>query len=233
MKNKKKRIIFAEQENVLSNAGRFLKKRGVLIGQFSKNDIISKDEKFHDAPKKSEEIISEKLEQKSDESIHKWLQVSKDKFNFIKLKINMNKDLTTMIYNKRYIVNDANELVNKTAEQKIGKNNAIREYNNLVNQTEQIAELRSTSHRQKILKIFNYLGEIFNGPTGEESDSWKEGLEILTPNQILSRFPISLAQLKAGNNSEKLKNEIRLLLCSLYRSKKLTKNVYNNLINAI
>ena len=50
---------------------------------------------------------------------------------------------------------------------------------------------------------------------------------------MLSRLPIFLAQLKAGNNSEKLKNEIRLLLYSLYRSKKLTNNVYNNLINAI
>ena len=50
---------------------------------------------------------------------------------------------------------------------------------------------------------------------------------------MLSTLPISLAQLKAGNNSEKLKNEIRQLLYSLYRSKKLTKNVYNNLINAI
>ena len=43
------------------------------------------------------------------------------------------------------------------------------------------------------------------------------GLKILTPNQMLSRLPVSLAQLKAGNNSEKLKNEIRQLLYSLYR----------------
>ena len=50
---------------------------------------------------------------------------------------------------------------------------------------------------------------------------------------MLSRLPITLAQLKAGNNSQKLKNEIRQLLHSLYRSKKLTKNVYNNLINII
>ena len=49
------------------------------------------------------------------------------------------------------------------------------------------------------------------------------GLKILTPSQMLSRLPISLVQLKAGNNSEKLKNEIRQLLYSLYRSKKLTK----------
>ena len=50
-----------------------------------------------------------------------------------------------------------------------------------------------------------------------------QGLKILTPNQMLSRLPITLAQLKAGNNSEKLKNKIRQLLDSLYRSKKLTK----------
>ena len=44
-----------------------------------------------------------------------------------------------------------------------------------------------------------------------------KGLKILTPNQMLSRLPISLAQLKAGNNSEKLKNEIRQILYSFYR----------------
>ena len=47
------------------------------------------------------------------------------------------------------------------------------------------------------------------------------GLKILTPNQILSRLPISLAQLKAENNSEKLKNEIKQILYYLYRSKNL------------
>ena len=55
----------------------------------------------------------------------------------------------------------------------------------------------------------------------------------LTPNQMLSRLPITLAQLKAGNNSEKLKNEIRQLLHSLYRSKKLTKQIYKSLTDMI
>ena len=59
------------------------------------------------------------------------------------------------------------------------------------------------------------------------------GLKIFTPNQMLSGLPISLAQLKAGNNSKKLKNEIRQLLYSLYRLKKLTKTIYNHLINII
>ena len=59
------------------------------------------------------------------------------------------------------------------------------------------------------------------------------GLKILTPDQMLNRLPISLAQLKAGNISEKLKNEIRQLLYSLYRSKKLTKQLYKSLVDII
>ena len=66
-----------------------------------------------------------------------------------------------------------------------------------------------------------------------EQNQQGKGLKILTPNQMLSRLPITLAQLKAGNNSEKLKNEIRQLLYSLYRSQNMTKQVYNNLINYI
>ena len=50
---------------------------------------------------------------------------------------------------------------------------------------------------------------------------------------MFNRLPMTLAQLKAGNNSEKSKNEIRQLLHSLYRSKKLTKTIYDNLINTI
>ena len=71
----------------------------------------------------------------------------------------------------------------------------------------------------------------------EESAAQEEqsgqGLKILTPDQMLSRLPINLAQLKAGNNSEKLKNEIRQLLYSLYRSKKLTKQLYKSLVDII
>ena len=61
----------------------------------------------------------------------------------------------------------------------------------------------------------------------------EQGLKIFTPKQMLSRLPVSLAQLNAGNNSEKLKNEIRQLLYSLYRSKKLTKQLYKSLVDII
>ena len=67
----------------------------------------------------------------------------------------------------------------------------------------------------------------------ESAEQRGQGQKILTPNQLLSRLPITLAQLKAGNNSEKLKNEIRQLLHFLYRSKKLNKTIYEHLINTI
>ena len=80
---------------------------------------------------------------------------------------------------------------------------------------------------EKILKLVKEIID-FN-----KQNKIGKGLKILTPDQMLSRLPITLAQLKAGNNSEKLKNEIRQLLYSLYRSKKLTKQIYKSLIDTI
>ena len=59
------------------------------------------------------------------------------------------------------------------------------------------------------------------------------GLKILTPKQMLQRLPIALAQVKAGNNSESLLNEIRQIVYSLYQSKQITKKVFNKIIESI
>ena len=88
-------------------------------------------------------------------------------------------------------------------------------------------EERKIEKPDKIVKLVEEILE-FNKQKQEG-----QGIKILTPSQVLSRLPISLAQLEAGNNSEKLKNEIRQLLYSLYRSKYITKQVYNNLIKPI
>ena len=79
-------------------------------------------------------------------------------------------------------------------------------------------------------KIVDIIELILNFNEGNQEG---QGLKILTPNQMLSRLPITLVQLNAGNNSEKLKNEIRQLLCSFYRSKKLIKQIYKSLIDII
>ena len=68
---------------------------------------------------------------------------------------------------------------------------------------------------------------------GDEEVKEGKGLKILTPNKLLTRLPILLAQIKPGNNSYKLKNEIRKTLYPLYQHNKITKKVYNNLIKSL
>ena len=72
--------------------------------------------------------------------------------------------------------------------------------------------------------------KISSSSSGSQSG---KGLKILTPQQMFTRLPILLAQIKAGNNSQELSNEIRQLLYSLYRSKQISKTVYKNLIATI
>ena len=67
----------------------------------------------------------------------------------------------------------------------------------------------------------------------KQNESKGAGLKILAPKQMLQRLPIALAQVKAGNNSESLLNEIRQIFYSLYQSKQITKKVYNNIIKSI
>ena len=112
---------------------------------------------------------------------------------------------------------------NKTKVNKIKNNLAdliMKFKNNPANNTKKLETNNIVEIVELILK-FNQL---------EQEGS---GLKILTPNQMLSRLPISLAQLKSGNNSEKLENKIRQILYSLYRPKKLTKNVYKSLVDII
>ena len=58
-------------------------------------------------------------------------------------------------------------------------------------------------------------------------------LKILTPKQMLQRLPIAFAQVKTGNNSKSLLNEIKQIVYSFYYSKQITKKVYNNIIKFI
>ena len=88
-------------------------------------------------------------------------------------------------------------------------------WNNLKDKIEEMFKEEIKSEKPN--EISGIISEIID--FNKEIQKQGSGLKILTPDQMLSRLPISLAQLKAGNNSEKLKNEIRQLLYSLYRSK--------------
>ena len=85
----------------------------------------------------------------------------------------------------------------------------------------------------KLKDIVKELERAIFGYDYENEELSGSGLKILTNKQMLNHVPILLAQIQAGNNSTKLKNEARQILYSLYRSKVLTKTVYNNFIRAI
>ena len=94
-------------------------------------------------------------------------------------------------------------------------------------------DLKNSVKSDKLKDIVKELERAIFGYDYENEELSGSGLKILTKKQMLSRLPILLAQIQAGNNSTKLKNEIRQILYSLYRSKVLTKTVYNNLIKVI
>ena len=89
--------------------------------------------------------------------------------------------------------------------------------------------------REEAFNFFrDYTKMIFDSSYEAKQGETKEtGLKILTPKQMLQRLPIALAQVRAGNNSESLLNEIKKIVYSLYQSKEITQKVYNNIIKSI
>ena len=89
--------------------------------------------------------------------------------------------------------------------------------------------------REEVINCFRDYIEMLSDANYDSKNSETKGkeLKILTPKQVLQRLPIAFAQVKAGNNSESLLNEIRQIVYSLYQSKQITKKVYNNIIKSI
>ena len=90
-------------------------------------------------------------------------------------------------------------------------------------------------YREEVINFFNDYVEMLSDANynAKQNETKGKGLKILTPKQMLQRLPIALAQVKAGNNSENLLNEIRQIIYSLYQSKEITKKVYNNLMKSL
>ena len=126
------------------------------------------------------------------------------------------------------IKNKQNEFLNKLNNKKIGKKTI--QQNETINNLEKFY-----NSRREVFNFFRDYIEIFSDTNYDSKNSETKGkeLKILTPKQMIERLTISLAQVKAGNNSERLLNEIRQIVYSLYHSKQITKKVYNNLIKSI
>ena len=182
----------------------------------------------------------------------KWVKVSEERFNEILSTVTKakNEGLRTNVDGREITLDNTEILLKDLGNGTLDGNEFKREYNNIVSDVNAIInKLTITRNQEKMVKIMSLLKEIpkldekpdtKDMPELESEESASErrnqqgqGLKILTPDQMLSRLPITLAQLKAGNNSEKLKNEIRQLLYSLYRSKKLTKQLYKSLVDII
>ena len=97
------------------------------------------------------------------------------------------------------------------------------------NAREKFKNLKNDVKSDKLKDIVKELERVIFG----NEELLGSGLKILTNKQMLNRLPILLAQIKAGNNSNKLKNKAKQILYSLCMSEVLTKTVYTNLIKAI
>ena len=98
------------------------------------------------------------------------------------------------------------------------------------NQTAQLKLLANSVNKILNDAIDEAFNKIYNDAINKQQG---QGLKILTPQQMITRLPILLAQLKTGNNSHKLKYKIRQIVYSLYRSKHLSNTIYNSLMNTI
>ena len=142
------------------------------------------------------------------------------------------KELFNAIKNNKINFDDAvkrqNEILNKLSNIKIGKKTP--EQKEVINNLENFYK-----SREEVINFFRDYGKMVLDASYKSKQNKTEGkgLKILTPKQMLQRLPIALTQLKAGNNSESLLNEIRQIVYSLYQSKQITKKVYNSIIKSI
>ena len=187
----------------------------------------------------------------------KWVNISEKRFNEILSIVTeaKNNGLKINVDGGEITLDKTESLLKDLGSGKINGHEFKEKYNNIIDDVKKILN-RSMNTRKKenMVKMLLLLRKIFK-PNDKKTDKQPDaiempeleskesaaqrknqdvkGLKILTPNQMLSRLPITLAQLKAGNSFEKLKNEIRQILYSLYRSRKLTKQIYKSLTDII
>ena len=204
-----------------------LKEQGadVRVDEDQINDLIKKifNEKYEKYERKTyiESEIDKFLEKYGDKSISISYDKNKNKFNTEEITKSLKK-LRNKLINSSEFKEEHNKFLDNIAKFEYYKSEK---------------EPGSFSPNQK--KMITYardlknIIDLYNLKSDSDISKKGEGLKILNNKQMLNRLPILLAQIEAGNNSIKLKNEARKILCSLYRSKLLTKTVYNNLIKSI
>ena len=217
--------IFIEAKNkLLNNAKKFYKEREKIIEGF-KNGIFLLN--YDDIEEQESRDKEEENKIRNENGLIDYKKLER----LINIK---ERDINNELVRKHFLVQDLGPLLEKF---KILKNNAEKNKiqaglinSGLRNLKEEIEDMREQQKETKNPNgIVNIVEKIYEFNRQQQG----QGLKILTPNQMLSRLSISLAQLKAANNSEKLKNEIRQLLYSLHRSRKRTNQIYKSFIGII
>ena len=140
---------------------------------------------------------------------------------------------------------DSKELFNKIKNNQIRFSEAMNKQKDFLKKINEVKMDKKNDEQKEVIenlnKFYNSREEVINffrdyieilsdaNYDAKQNETKGKGLKILTPKQMLQRLPIALAQVKAGNNSESLLNEIRQIVYSLYQSKQITKKAYNNI----
>ena len=183
-------------------------------------------------------------EQSNELKLPKWVKVNKKRFNETLSTVTKakNKGLRINVDGREITPDNTESLLKDLGNEILDDREFKNRYNDIVDDVETIVNKPIiTRNQEKIVEIMSLLKEILETKSDKQLDTRDmpelereesaakrknqqgQGLEILTPDQMLSRLLITLAQLKPGNNSQKLINEIRQLLYSLYHSKNYPK----------
>ena len=215
---------FNEMKEEIMEHIKNLKEQGInaRVDEDQINDLINK--------------ISDKKDKKNkyiDFEIDKILDKYEDKNVYIRYNKNKNKFDTEEITkslkklrNKLINFSEFNEVYNKFMD------NVVK-FEYYKSEKEPGSVSPNQERIRRYVKSLKHIVDLYNFKSSSDTSKKGEGLKILTNKQMLNRLPILLTQIQAGNNSIKLKNETRQILYSLYRSKALTKTVYNKLIKSV
>ena len=153
------------------------------------------------------------------------------------------KNISISYDNNKFNAEEITKSLKKLRNKLIGVKEFKEEYDEFIDNIVKFEYFKSTkkegsiSPNQKKMRRYTRdlkdIVDLYNIKLDSDTSKSGKGLKILTNKQMLNRLPILLAQIEAGNNSIKLKNEGREILYSLCRSKVLTKTMYNNLIKSI
>ena len=204
-----------------------LKEQGsdVKVDEDQINDLINKifDKTYGKYERKTymESEIDEFLEKYGDKNIAISYDNNKNKFNTEEVTKSLKK-----LRNKLIGVKEFKEEYDKFIDN-------IVKFEYFKSKKEEGCISPNQKKMRRYARDLKDIADLYNIKLDSDTSKSGKGLKILTNKQMLNCLPILLAQIEAGNNSIKLKNEARQILYSLYRSKVLTKTVYNNLIKSI